>query len=204
MRSWLGTLGLLAAAATASGQSVEITPMGGYRLGGSFTIEGASSDLGLRDSGAFGVHVGVKVAADGEIEALFSRQDTRLQSDTGLFTSNVLFALKLDTYQIGGSYLFGEEEAKVRPYIGLGLGVSRLVPEPDDLEAETRFSASLAGGVKVYVGAHFGFRAEVRGFFTVIDSESRIFCGSGNTCHVSTKGSDISQAEVRGGLIFRF
>ena len=122
------------------------------------------------------------MAADGEIEALFSRQDTRLQSDTGLFTSNVLFAIKLDTYQLGGSYLFGEEDAKVRPYIGLGLGISRLVPEPDNLEAETRFSASLAGGVKVYVGAHFGFRAEVRGFFTVIDSESRIFCGSGSTC----------------------
>jgi hypothetical protein len=84
------------------------------------------------------------------------------------------------------------------------MGITRLVPEPSDLESETRFSASIAGGVKAYLGAHLGFRLEVRGFFTVIDSESRIFCGPGLPCVVSTNGSDISQGEVRGGVIFRF
>ena len=204
MRSAVGLVVLLAGAVTASAQTVEITPMGGYRLGGSFTIEGASSDLAVKDSGAFGIHLGVKVSADGEIEALFSRQDTQLKSDNGFFTSAVLFPIKLDTYQLGGSYLFGEEDAKVRPYIGLGMGVTRLVPEPSYLETETRFSASLAGGLKAYVGPHLGFRLELRGFFTVIDSESRIFCTPALPCIVTTKGSDISQAEIRGGLIFRF
>ena len=173
-------------------------------LGGGFTIEGASSSLAVKDSGAFGVHLGVKTAADGEIEALFSRQDSRLESDSGFFTSTVLSPIKLDTYQLGGSYLFGDEDAKVRPYIGAGMGVTRLLPEPANLEAETRFSASIAGGVKAYVGRHIGFRLELRGFFTVIDSDSRIFCSPGLACVVRTKGSDISQAEIRGGLIFRF
>ena len=204
MNAWAVATVLLAGAAATSAQTLEITPMGGYRLGGSFTIEGATSDLAVKDSGAFGIHLGVKVADDGEIEALFSRQDTKLKSDTGLFTSILLFPIRLDTYQLGGSYLFGEGDAKLRPYIGLGLGVTRLVPEPDYFEAETRFSASIAGGVKAYVGPHLGFRLEVRGFFTVIDSESRIFCTPGLPCVVTTKGSDISQAEIRGGLIFRF
>lgn len=203
MRAWGAVVVLLAAAATTTAQTIEITPVGGYRLGGSLTIQGASSNLGVADSGAFGIHVGVKVAEDGEIEALFAREDTHLESNDGLFSSTALFALKLDTYQLGGSYLFRDEEAKVRPFIGLGLGVTRLAPEPADLQSETRFCASLAGGVKAYVGPHLGFRLELRGFFTVIDSESHIFCSSG-TCAVTTKGSEISQAEIRGGVIFRF
>lgn len=115
-----------------------------------------------------------------------------------------MFDLRLEIYQLGGSYLFRDDGQKLRPYIALGLGVTRLVPEPQDLESETRFSASLAGGVKAYVGPHLGVRLEMRGFFTVIDSDSRIFCSPGLPCVVSTKGSDLSQAEIRGGLIFRF
>ena len=204
MKTWAGVVVFLAGVGGASAQTVEITPMGGYRVGGRFNIEGATTDLVVKDSGAFGVHLGVKVSADGEIEALFSRQDTQLKSNNGFFSSTVLFPLKLDIYELGGLYLFGDEDAKVRPYIGLGMGITRLVPEPADLEAETRFSASIAGGVKAYVGAHFGFRLELRGFFTVIDSESRIFCPGGGACIVRTTGSDLSQAEIRGGLIFRF
>jgi len=194
---------LLASTVSASAQTVEITPVAGYRFGGSFKIADASSALEVKDSGAFGAHLGVRVAEDGEVELLFSRQDTRLRSG-GFFTSEALFDLRLETYQLGGSYLFRDEGKKVRPYIALGLGVTRLVPEPRDLESETRFSASIAGGVKAYVGPHLGFRLEMRGFFTVIDSDSRIFCSPGLPCVVSTKGSDLSQAEIRGGLIFRF
>ena len=205
MKSWVGVAVLLAGAASSSAsQNVEITPVGGYRFGGSLNIQEASSGLGVQDAGAFGLHLGVKVSPDGELEALFVRQDTRLKANDGLFSSTALFGLKLDTYQLGGSYLFREEDEKVRPYIGLGMGITRLIPEPSDLESETRFSASIAGGVKAYVGAHLGFRLELRGFFTVIDSESRIFCSPGLPCVVKTKGSDISQAEIRGGVIFRF
>ena len=203
MRPWVAVLLLLVAAASASAQTIEITPVAGYRFGGSFKIADTSSALEVRDSGAFGAHLGVRVAPDGEIEFLFSRQGTRLRSG-GFFTSEALFDLRLETYELGGSYLFRDEDAKVRPYIGLGMGLTRLVPEPRNLETETRFSASIAGGVKAYVGPHLAFRFEIRGFFTVFDSDSRIFCSPGLPCVVSTKGSDLSQAEIRGGLIFRF
>lgn len=92
----------------------------------------------------------------------------------------------------------------MRPYIGVGLGVTRLIPKPTDLENETRFSASFAGGFKAYLGRHFGLRLEVRGFFTVLESDSRVFCDSFGGCFVRTSGTELSQGEVRGGLIFRF
>jgi len=199
---------LSCAAALSSAQTVEITPWAGYRVGGSFDLLAANSDetvggLEVKDAGAFGFSVAVQVADDGELEALFARQSTRLQAD-GFFTSQPLFDLAIETYQLGGNYLFRDDGVKVRPYIGMGLGISRLVPDGPNRESETRFAASFAGGMKAYLGKHFGLRLEVRGFFTVLDSSSDVFCDSFSGCFVRTSGSELSQAEFRGGLIFRF
>ena len=202
MRSWLSTV-LLAAAVPAAAQTVEITPFAGYRFGGSFELLVDGGNVEVKESAAFGACLGVRVAADGELEALYSRQDTRLASGA-LFTSTPLFDLVVETYQLGGNYLLREEEDRVRPYIGVGLGVTRLAPEPDDLEAETRFSASFAAGVKAYFGRHFGLRLEVRGLFTILESDSRVFCDSFGGCLVHTSGTELSQGEVHGGLIVRF
>ena len=180
---------------------VELSPMAGYRAGGSFNLAEQGGAVEVKDSGAFGLHLSVQVAEDGELEALYARQATRLQTDA-LFAGEPLFDLTLDIYQLAGNYLFREDGEALRPYIGVGLGATRLVPEPAGRESETRFSASIAGGLKAYLGSHFGFRFEVRGFFTVLESDSSIFCAQ--VCLVRTSGTDLSQAEVRGGLIFRF
>jgi outer membrane protein W len=198
---------LLSLPGPAPAQTVEITPMGGYRVGGSFSVTGTTTDAArgveVKDSGAFGVHLGFRVSDEGEIEALYARQNTRLAGE-GFFTSQPLFDLNLETYQFAGNYLFREEGSRWRPFIGVGLGVTRLVPEDSDLESETRFSASFAAGVKAYVGAHFGFRFEVRGLFTVLESDSDVFCASLSGCLVRTSGAEMSQAEFSGGLILRF
>jgi opacity protein-like surface antigen len=202
MRLWLAGV-LLAAAVPAAAQTVEIVPFGGYRFGGSFDVVEGGRIAEVKESASFGASLTVSVAEDGEIEALFARQDTRLASDA-LFTSTPLFDLAVETWQIGGNYLLRDAEDNVRPYIGAALGVTRLVPEPSDLESETRFSASFAGGVKVQLARHVGLRLEVRGFFTVLESDSRVFCDSFSGCLVQTSGSELSQGEVRGGLVFRF
>lgn len=202
MRSWLPAV-LLAAAVPAAAQTVEIAPFGGYRFGGSFALVDGGRTVEVKESAAFGASLSVRVAEDGELEALFARQDTRLASG-GFFTSTPLFDLVVETYQFGGNYLLRDDEDRVRPYIGVGLGVTRLIPGPNDLENETRFSASFAGGLKAYLGRHFGLRLEVRGFFTVVESDSRVFCDSFSGCFARTSGAELSQGEVRGGLIFRF
>jgi Outer membrane protein beta-barrel domain len=191
-------------ATTASAQVVvEVTPFGGYRFGGSFTVIDGRGALDIKESGTYGASLGFRVDEDGELEASFTRQSTRLRVD-GFFTSRPVFDLAVENYHAGGNYLFRDEDVRVRPYIGVGLGVTRLVPEPEGLESETRFSASFAFGMKAYFGAHFGLRLEARGFFTVLDSDSTIFCDSLSGCFVRTSGTELSQGEVRGGLIFRF
>jgi hypothetical protein len=188
---------------TAHAQTVELTPFGGYRFGGSFDVIDDRGALEVKEAAAFGATLGFRVDENGELEASYSRQDSRLRVD-GFFTSRPLFDLAVETYQLGGNYLFRDEGVRVRPYLGVGLGVTRFVPEPENLESETRFSASLAVGVKIYLGDHFGLRFETRGFFTVLESDSTVFCDSLSGCFVRTSGSELSQGEVRGGLIFAF
>ena len=195
---------LASGAALPAAAQVEIVPFGGYRFGGSLSVANEPAVLEVKDSAAWGVSLTYQVTEDGEVEALFARQGTRLDSG-GFFTSEPRFDLAIEIYQLGGNYIFGEDRNRLRPYVGAAMGVSRLVPEPAGLEAETRFSASVVGGLKAYVTPHFGLRFEVRGFFTVLDSDSQIFCGFPTAgCLANASGSDLSQAEARGGLIFRF
>jgi hypothetical protein len=206
---FLTTALLLVAAPVARAQTVEITPLVGYRIGGALSTTagtGPAASIGeyeVKDSASFGAHLGFRVAADGEIEVLYSRQNTRLETG-GLFTGEPLFDLALETWQAGGNYLFGEKGSRLRPYVGVGLGVTRLLPGPPSLRDETRFCASFAGGVKVWLGRHLGLRLEARGFFTVLESDSDSFCGSGEGCLIHVSGSDIDQGELRTGLVLRF
>ena len=206
MRAWgAAVLTCIAAgiAAPAAAQRIELTPFVGYRVGGEIGKSGEQAALEVKESGAWGVSLGVKVSEEGELEALFARQDTRLAS-AGFFTSQPRFDLAVEIYQFAGNYLFGDDKARFRPYVSAGFGATRLVPEPPQLESETRFSASFGAGVKAYLGAHFGVRAEVRGFFTVLDSDSAALCDSFGGCVVRTSGSEMTQVEARVGVILRF
>jgi outer membrane protein with beta-barrel domain len=200
---------LLLAASTARGQTVEITPVVGYRFGGSFTAgtstgpQGDFANYEIEDAASFGVHLGFRVARDGEIEVLYSRQNTRL-STGGLFTGTPVLDLALESWHAGGNYLFAEEDARVRPYIGMGLGFTRLLPGPGDSTDETRFSASFAAGAKVWLGRHVGFRFEGRGFYTFLGGSHQSSCQTGQGCQVHAEGSEISQGDATVGLILRF
>jgi hypothetical protein len=199
---------LLLVPVAARGQTVEITPFVGYRMGGGFlaTLDADPPDLvdaDVEEAAAFGAHVGFRVSRDGELEVLYTRQPTRLVTSSFL-TGVRLFDLAVETWQAGGNYLFAEEDSRVRPYIGMGLGVTRLLPEPDGLRDETRFCASFAAGAKVWLGAHVGLRVEARGLFTVLESDRETFCDSGEGCVVRSSGSEMSQAEVHAGLVLRF
>ena len=193
----------------ARSQSIEITPMVGYRFGGSLqaapgtaTGSESSAELEVGDAAAFGVQLGYRTG-DGEIELLYARQNTELQTG-GLFTGVPVLGLALETWQLGGTYLFGDDDAKARPFVAVGLGLTRLLPEPSGFSDETRFSASFGAGVKLWLGRHVGIRLEGRGFFTVLDAESHTFCPGNGTCVIRATSSEISQAEVRAGLILRF
>jgi len=199
---------LCALPSLAAGQNFEITPMAGYRFGGTLysfrtTVGGVpTAALEVADSAAFGVHLGYKFG-EFEFEALYARQEAGLETP-GLFTGAPVMDLTLDTFQGGGNYLFATKNAKVVPFIGFGLGFTILKPERRDLTDETRFSASFAGGAKFWLGKNVGLRVEGRYFLTVFDDEVDHPCGPNVDCDDHRNSRDLSQGEARAGLILRF
>jgi len=208
MRRWLAPAALVAMLpAAARAQTIEITPVVGYRFGGSVetTAAGAAqagSRLEIADAAAFGVHLAYRVG-EGELELLYARQNSRLQSGE-LFAAVPVFDLALETWQLGGNVVFGEEDARARPFVGLGVGLTRLLPGPKGFSDETRFSFSLGGGAKLWLARHLGLRLEGRWFLTVLGADSRSICGGGSCAIAVTNSEVISQADLRAGLILRF
>lgn len=198
---------LAALPSAARGQTIEITPVVGYRFGGGNVNTNAQGDFEpgasfeLDDAASFGIHLGYQVG-EGEIELLYARQDTRLQS-ADPFAGVPVFDLVVEIWQLGGNYYFLDDDARVRPYVGVGLGLTRLVPEPSGLSDETRFSASFGAGAKLWLGGHFGLRLEARGFFTVFGTDDGSFCTSRSCGFVGTSQL-MSQVDLRAGLILRF
>jgi hypothetical protein len=64
--------------------------------------------------------------------------------------------------------------------------------------------ASFAGGLKYFVGAHIGVRLEARGFVTVLESDSKSVCSTFGPCLFQSSGFEMTQVEMRGGVILRF
>jgi len=204
----LAVLAVAALAPTARAQTVEITPVIGARFGGGNVNTNIVGDFEpgagfeLDDGGSWGVHLGYQLSG-GEIELLYARQGTRLQSDAP-FGGMPAFDLAVDIWQVGGNLYLLEPEGRLQAYLGLGLGLTRLVPEPDVLSDETRFSASVAAGGKLSLGAHFGLRAEARAFLTVFGTDGAGFCVEGRTCGTVGTSQLMAQLDLRVGVIFRF
>ena len=182
----------------------ELTPYAAYRLGGQFYEEDGDAEFDIEESDSQGIMLSGLVRANTQWEVLYARQNTDVDTQ-GLFVGDPLFELDIDTFHVGGTYLF--EGDNIRPFLALTVGVSHMDPGPDDFDSESFFSASIGGGWQLNATKRFGVRLEARVFTTFIESDSDIFCVSsaaGGTCLIEVDGKTLSQWEARAGLVFRF
>ena len=180
----------------------EVTPTFGYTFGGSFENSENENTLDLAEGESFGVILGLrdKSKVGGAFyEILYSHQSTYLKGDDTIFSDNHRFDLDIDTLHLGGRY--GTEGKTFNPYVAAGVGVSHFSPEYGD--SETKFSFSLGGGVNIPLTKHVGLRFEGRGFGTVFDAESSIFCVN-NHCLIQAEGDILWQFSGFTGVVFSF
>ena len=114
--------------------------------------------------------------------------------------------MTVEYLHIGGTTPLGEGE-RVQPYFGAGIGATRFSPKPSSLSDATRWSLSVATGMKVALSQHFGLRFEARGYLTWINGRTDLFCAStssGAGCAIEAKGESLFQYEALGGVVFKF
>ena len=179
----------------------EITPFAGYTWGGEFSDSVTSTSLKVDETANYGVIVGVKQDEQRQIELYFSRQSTQLKADNGLFTGKPLFDLDIEYYHLGGTY--SADSGKARPFAVGTFGVTHMVPQGPGLDAETKFSLSLGGGVKLFATDRVGLRLEARWFGTLFNGSGSAFCTSG-TCAINVQGDLFSQFVTNAGVFVSF
>ncbi len=195
-----GCVGALSGAPSAVA-GVEITPYAGLRFGGSFEDSNTGTGLSLDESESYGLVLDVDISRDQQVEIYLSRQSTTL-SGNGTFTGNPLFDLAVEYYHVGGLYLIDVHNDRVQPFVSGTLGVTRMDPEGEGLNTETRFSLGIGGGVKLFLTDHLGIRLDVRGIYTALTSNGAVFCSGG--CAISVQSSGFVQGELAAGLVVRF
>ena len=175
----------------------ELTPFAGYTVGGEVENSSLGETLELEDDASFGVILNIRHSSNTQWEILYSRQATKL--NPGM--------LDLDAHylQAGGTYLGGGDYA--RPYLALTLGASHFEPGLGGVSSETFFAFSVGAGFHFRPNARLGMRLEARGYGTLLESDSDLFCRTGpdqNICVIQADGKVLWQLQTFAGIVFRF
>jgi hypothetical protein len=184
----------------------ELTPFVGYRMSGGFDVELAdgsgTESVDVEDSSAFGLDIGIYARPDAFYEFLYSTQTTNLDSRNPEVAG---VDVTTEYFQFGGTAFFPADQWPV-PYLSLTIGATRYSAD-QGYGSDTKFSGSLGGGLRLPFNDNFAATLGVRGYLTLIESDTSIFCKSDSEeagCLVRSSGSTFFQAEALLGLTVRF
>jgi hypothetical protein len=188
----LATLALPCAAQNA------LTLYGGYRGGGSFQQTTSPFDsISLQSSPSGSISLDFGLDAMRQVQVFASYQSTELEATP----TTPVVPMTVGYLHLGGTNYF-EGAVGRGAYVVGGLGVTRLAPGLSGLSAEYRPSMNLGLGYQWPITAALSLRTELRGYFTLVNSDSSLFCSGG--CVVSIKGDGLTQVEGLLGLSLAF
>lgn len=181
---------------------VKVAVNAGYRVGGSLedSVSGANHDLDEDASLGLALEFRYGKGEDRYLQLWYSRQESSVSD--GVEDHDV----DVEYLHFGGTVPVGHFE-KAEGYLALGIGATRFSPSGVGADDVTKFSGSLGLGIAFPVSERAAFRLETRGYLTVTDSDSAIFCRSDNGsgfCRIVAHGSTIFQAEVLAGFAVSF
>jgi len=195
---------LLAAPAALADQfpQVHVAAHAGYRAGGSLEDTVTGDDRDLRDGASFAIAFELRdgKGEDRYLQLWYARQVSGVDDNGGNRDVDVEYL------HFGGTVPFGDSD-RAQGYLAMGIGATRFSPTGTGSRDLTRFSGSLGLGVATPLSERVALRLEARGYLTVVDSDSAIFCrsddGSG-FCRIVASGSTIFQAELLAGFAVGF
>jgi opacity protein-like surface antigen len=193
----IGLFVLSTSSVLADDQMLALTTFSGYRFGGTLENHQTHQSLELENRADWGFMLSQVASNHTHYEFLYSRQNTSL-ADT--IDPDNAFDLAIHYIQMGGSV--DVYDKPFTPYFSGGLGMTYMNPGQKGYGDETRFSLSVGGGVKWYPTERLGIRFELRGYSTLVNSDSALFCDGG--CNLQISGDAFPQFETNLGLIFRF
>ena len=197
-RHTVACLALFALAGPCAAQGSGLTVYGGYRGGGSFLTEAEPQrSLSLDASAAGSIALDWGVDSARQVQLFASYQSTEIAASV----STPAVPLDVSYLHLGGTNYF-EGGIGRGAYVVGGLGATRMAPGLSGLSAEYFPSMNLGLGYQWPIAGPLSLRMEVRGYFTLVGSSSRLFCSGG--CVLAIKGDGFTQVEGLLGLNVAF
>jgi hypothetical protein len=183
-------------AAQAPAGPVELTILGGLRMGGDFEDSSTGETRWLDTSPSFGLAVGFPLDPDRILEVVWTHQEGQVD---GVSAAGGSVGLDLDTIGIGGTadWSWG----RWRPFVSGTAGLTVLSPEQPGYDRESLLTMTLGGGAKLPVSARVSLRFEGRGALLLATTSAAGVCGGGG-CVLGFSGSGIVQLELLAGVTF--
>ena len=203
-------LGVAAGSSAAQpGKDNAFTVYAAYRDGGSFTDISTGSRLPIEASAAWAASLDLSLdpRAGTQLQIFVSRQKSDVdarQATQPMPPAAPLpakFPMTVTYAHIGGT-AFLDKKIGQGTYLAGGIGATLFEPDLEGLANELRPSISLAIGYQLPLGERLALRFEARGYATLVNSNSALFCSGG--CVISVKGNTVTQGDVQLGLSFRF
>jgi hypothetical protein len=190
---------LVAAALPAAAQNNAFTAYGGYGFGGTFENANNSAQSATLDSaftGALALDWAIDPAR--QVQLFASYQSTELPA----FAAGMPAVPMSMTYlHIGGTNFFDGGIGRGLYVVG-GIGATWMSPSLSGTSGELRPSMNLGIGYQWPLAPNVALRFEVRGLFTLVNSNGGLFCSGG--CVVAISGDLLTQGQALVGLSVGF
>ena len=179
------------------GQTVEITPFGGYVFASRWS--GPNGSIRFDDAAMYGGILSVGVNPVSNVSFTYTRIDTKARPDYyGYSTNNV--ALSQNYYMVGFTRNFPVNE-HVSPFASINLGGVYFAPKESGYYNYWFFAMGADAGAKIYFNDVIGIRLQAQLMFPVQYGGFSFYFGSGgSSVNVSSTMVDFG---FTGGLIFR-
>ncbi len=192
----------------ASAQNFEVTGHIGGQFNGGLDLSttlfhrievGNSMNYGLTAGYLLGEHGGI------EFQWNHTQADTVAQPLGGGSDVKV-FNLHQDQYMGNFVFHFTPREAKLRPFVFIGLGASDLSPDRSGVSGTTRFAAALGAGAKYNLSKHVALRGQAKWSPTYITTtDGGYWCDPfWGGCWAVGNDHYLHEFDITGGITFRF
>jgi hypothetical protein len=200
-------LGVAAGAGAAEPRNNAFTAYAAYRDGGDFTDINTGKTVPIEASGAWAISLDWGIDAGSQLQLFVSRQSSHVDARQATQPAPpaaplpAKFPIAVTYAHIGGT-VYLDKKIGQGVYVSGGIGATLFEPDLAGSANELRASGSLALGYQLPLGERLALRFEARGYATLINSDSALFCSGG--CVISIKGDTLTQGEVMLGLSLRY
>jgi hypothetical protein len=182
---------------------VELTPFGGYLLGGS--IEFYEGKFKIEDAACYGVNLAVRVRSGNFIELGWTGMNTEGNWEPDFQYSGDHPAQNVDMavhhFQVGSLNEFQLNNDAVRPYATGSMGATWFNLIEDGATDEWLFSVMAGLGLKYFFTEKIGIRIQARLILPIVWDGGGFYIGSSSSGMYVSSTAPVVQGDFTGGLI---